>query len=1177
MNDPVYLDTSYSFAERAADLVSRLTLPEKIAQLHTNSAPAIPSLGVQPYTYWSEGQHGINRLGANTNDGGATGGVPATSFPVNFAAAMTWDPALIYQETTAISDEARGFLDKSLWGVAQNNIGPSRADYGCLTYWAPTVNLDRDPRWGRTDEAFGEDPFLAASMAGAFVAGYQGETIGGEPITPYLKVAATAKHYALNNVEDNRLSGSSDTDDANIRDYYTAQFRGLIENASVAGLMTSYNAVNATPAVADTYTVSELAQATYGFGGYTTSDCGAIATTYQNPPFGHAWAPPGWTTNRGGMDAVWTNTATGQTVSGAAGGQAYALRAGTALNCTGPEPTVANIQQAIDAGILSEGVIDTALTAVFAVRMATGEFDPPSQVAYTQITKSVIQSPPHRALAENVATNSLVLLKNNDLPGTRAPLLPADPAALRSVVIVGNLAGTVTLGGYSGDPAFQVSAVEGITAAVHAANRRASVTYDPAGTSTTATAAARPAPQTIAAIRAADLVVVFVGTDENVAREGHDRASLAMPGNYTSLIGQVAAAGNPRMVLAIQSDGPVTIDDVQQHFPAIVFSGYNGESQGRALAAILFAGQNPSGHLNFTWYQGDSQLPDMQNYGLTPAQTGGLGRTYMYFTGTPTYPFGYGLSYTTFAYSNFQAGPESVTPDDSVQVSFDVTNTGRRLGATVAQLYVATAFTVPGVQLPARRLRGFAKTAPLEPGHTENVTLTVEVASLSFWDEDQGRQVVYPGEYRFEAGYDSGNIAASGTVSVSGTLTPGVRHVTVRPGQVVFAPGESLDLTGTNPWLAPDTDPALEQPHAAADGIVEAVLADQSFADLGQAAVGYSSSDPDVATVTADGVVTAAATGVATIGVTVDGVTGSAVIAVRQPFTLTAPAIVTPGAAAVATTTLPNGGPSTLSDAQLTLIPPSGWTAAPASPASFGTVAPGQTATTTWSLTPTAGAAPGSYPLTAQATFTGPTGQVSVGAAAQASVPYGSLAGACDNPGISDDAATSAGNLDGGGRSYSAQALAAAGLTPGARITYGGVAFTWPDSRPGAADNVVAGGQVIALAGAGPALGILGAACFGTAAGTVTVTFTDGSAQPFGLSLADWWANTPAPGSGILATLPYINTAAGRQTRNVGVYGATLPLPPGKTVAYVTLPDVSQGVASGRNAMHVFAIAVAVG
>ena len=171
---PIYLDTRYSFQDRAADLVSRMTLPEKVAQLSTTSAPAIPRLGVHQYTYQSEGQHGVNYLGADQNNGGNGGAPKATSFPTNFASTMTWDPSLVYQETTAVSDEARGFLDKSLFGTGQNNLGPSASDYGDLTFWAPTVNLDRDPRWGRTDEAFGEDPFLNGQMSGAFVNGYQG-------------------------------------------------------------------------------------------------------------------------------------------------------------------------------------------------------------------------------------------------------------------------------------------------------------------------------------------------------------------------------------------------------------------------------------------------------------------------------------------------------------------------------------------------------------------------------------------------------------------------------------------------------------------------------------------------------------------------------------------------------------------------------------------------------------------------------------------------------------------------------------------------------------------------------------------------------------------------------------------------------------------------------------------
>jgi beta-glucosidase len=978
---PLYRNTHYSFAERAADLVSRMTLAEKVQQLQTNNAPAIPRLGVQQYTYWSEGQHGLNRLGADTAESsqGAVDDVHATSFPVNFASTMTWDPRLVYDETTAVSDEARGFLDKSLYGTGQNNIGPNVNDYGDLTFWAPTVNMDRDPRWGRTDEAFGEDPYLVGQMAGAFVDGYQGETMSGQPMTPYLKVAATAKHYALNNVEDNRNSGSSNTTDANIRDYYTKQFQSLTENAHVSGVMTSYNAVNGTPSPADIYTVNELLQRTYGFNGYTTSDCGAVGDIYNN----HQWTPPGWT-------SAWTNSATGQQVSAPAGAQAYALRAGTQLNCTGGEPTLANIQDAINAGVLSEGVLDNALVHLFTLRMETGEFDPPSRVAYTKITKSVIQSPAHQALAEKVAANDLVLLKNDAVAGTSSPLLPADPAKLNNVVIVGNLANTVTLGGYSGQPSLEVNAVQGITSKVKAVNPNATVTFDSCGTSTTATSPASCSAATQAAIKAADLVIVFVGTDQNVASEGHDRTSLQMPGNYNSLISQVNALGNPRTAMVIQSDGPVDISGTQGDFPAIVFSGYNGESQGTALAQVLFGQVNPSGHLDFTWFKDDSQLPDMQNYGLTPSQTAGLGRTYQYFTGTPTYPFGYGLSYTHFAYSDVNIAPKQVSADGTVHINFNVTNTGTAPGATVTQLYVAPQFTVPGVELPKEQLEGFQRTTVLQPGHSQHITLAVKAASLSQWDEQNLKQVVYDGAYQFQVGPDSATVAGSGTVSVTRAITPEVQYVTVQPDQVVFKPGDTLDLTGKNPWIAPDTNASLEQPHASADNIVEAVNNDQSFADLSKAKVSYTSSNPDVATVSDAGVVTMRAPGVATIDVTVNGVTGTAPIEVQNPFTLQAPNFVKSGSTFTATTAFTNTGTQAVRGLQMSLDAPSGWTATATSPASFSSVGPGQQVTTSWNVTIPSTASPGNQTeLDATAAFTGAAGPYSEDAVNQTTITSG--------------------------------------------------------------------------------------------------------------------------------------------------------------------------------------------
>ena len=1166
---PLYRDTSYSFAERAADLVSCMTLAEKVLQLHTNSAPAIPRLGVQQYTYWSEGQHGINTMFADTNNGGVSGGVHATSFPVNFASTMAWDPQLTYQETTAISDEARGFLDKSLWGTGQNNLGPSASDYGMLTYWAPTVNMDRDPRWGRTDEAFGEDPYLASQASDAFVEGYQGETMSGRQMTPYLKVASTAKHFALNDNENNRHADSGNTTDANIRDYYTAQFRSLTENAHVAGVMTSYNAVNGTPSPADTYTVNELLQRTYGFNGYTTSDCGAVGDVYSTGS--HGWAPPGWTTD----GTTWTNSATGQALPAAAGGQAYAIRAGTQLNCTGGEDTLANIQAAIKAGVLSEGVIDNALVHLFTMRMETGEFDPPSQVPYTSITKSAIQSPAHQSLAEKIAAEDLVLLKNDHVTGTSAPLLPADPSKLNNVVIVGNLANTVTLGDYSGDPALQVNAVQGITTALKAANPNANVVYDSCGTSTRTTAVASCSTATQAAIKTADLVIVFVGTDLNVATEGQDRTTLAMPGNYNSLISQVAALGNPRTAMVIQSGGPVDISATQGDFPSIVFSGYNGESQGTALAQVLFGQVNPAGHLDFTWYANDSQLPDMKNYGLTPSQTAGLGRTYMYFTGTPTYPFGYGQSYSKFSYSHINVASRTVDANATVPVSFDVTNTGTVPGATVAQLYVAPQFTVSGVEMPKEQLAGFQRTDLLAPGQTQQITLKVKLADLSQWDESSLKQVVYDGPYQFRVGPDSATVAGSGTVTVQGSTAENVQYVTVQPDQVILKPGDTLSLAGKNPWIAPDTNSSLEQPHAAANNVVEAVNNDQSFVDLSRANVSYASSNPNVATVSSTGKVTAIGHGVTTISVTVNGVTGTTPIVVQQPFTLTGPAVVAPGSTATATTAVPDTDGQPLSNVSVALTVPAGWTATATSASTFATVQPGQSAQTTWQISVPAGANSGSYEIDANADFTDANGPGNTTAAAATSVPYASFTSALNNVGISDDSNPSTGNLDGGGASYSAQTLAAAGLTPGASITHDGLTFTWPNAQPGTLDNVVAGGQTIAMSGSGSTLGLLGAGDYGAGSGALTITYTDGTTQQAAVTFPDWWSNTAPAGGDILAKMPYINTPTGQENQGgVSVYYIGVPLQQGKTIKYITLPDVSQSAIQGATAMHIFAVSV---
>ena len=865
-------------------------------------------------------------------------------------------------------------------------------------------------------------------MSGAFINGYQGNSTTGQPQTPYLKVAATAKHYALNNVENNRLTGDSVASDADIRDYYTKQFAGLIENDHVAGLMTSYNAINGTPGAVNTYTINDLAERTYGFDGYTTSDCDAVDSAWDAAPSGHQWAPPGWTSTKINNVLTWTNTATHATLPAAAGGLAYALRAGTQLVCTGDEATLNNVQSAINAGLLSVNVIDSDLTQLFTTRMQTGEFDPAANVSYTQINKSVIQSTANQQLARKVADSDMVLLRNNTPTGGTAPVLPVDATKADKVVVLGDLANKVTLGGYSSGPTFTTTPVAGITNAVKAVDPTATVTFDAAGTSTTATAAVSLSAATKAAVQAANLVVVYAGTDGSTAGEGKDRSTLAMPGNYNSLIQQVNALGNPNTVLVLQTDGPVTLNADAQAVPAVLFSGYNGQDQGDAVADALFGKINPDGHLDFTWYANDAQLPPMASYGLNAADTGGLGRTYQYFTGTPTYPFGYGLSYSTFSLTNTSVDKSTVTADGSVSIGLDVTNTGTTAGSTVAQLYAAFPGAGSG-DVPNKQLAGFAKSKVLNPGETQHLTIPVTMNSLALWNTATGKMAVADGAYNFQVATDAATVAATIPVTVTGSWTPKVQTVTVKPEGVVYQAGQTVDLTGKNKWLADDTK-ASEEPDRdltnTADSVVEAVNNDQSFVDVSQATVSYSSSNPAVASVDAKGLVRAVSDGTATVSVTVNGVTGTTPIVVQGTLSSSVPPVVRAGIASTVSATFTNGAGSTAAGVALSVTVPTGWTATATTPTTVD-VAAGTAATASWRVTPPANTLTGPYTVG----FSAVSGSNTFTSSQPTAVPYTSFASAFDNTGISTDGATPVRAFDGSGLNYSKNALAAAGFVGG--------------------------------------------------------------------------------------------------------------------------------------------------
>jgi beta-glucosidase len=668
--------------DRVRALIGQMTVAEKIAQLQ-NTAPSIDRLKLPAYQYWNEALHGV-----------VTGG--ATSFPQAIALGSTWDPDLVHEVASAISDEARGF---------------SARDGKGLTYWAPVINMLRDPRWGRFEESYSEDPWLMARMGVAFVRGMQGDDV------KYLKTVATPKHYAGNNSEFNRHTGSSDIDEQLLHEYYLPAFEATVREAGAFSVMAAYNRVNGVPASANPLLLQTLLRDSWGFSGYVVSDCDAVADIVN----GHHW------------------------VSTLAQASAKALLAGTDLNCGTTYPE--QLQSALDQHLLSEADIDRALSRVLRARFLLGEFDAADSVPYRAIHGDVIESTAHAALARKAAQEAIVLLKNDGL-------LPLDRSTVRSIAVIGPHGGDVTLGGYSGAPDHTVSVLAGIDAKV-GGDGGSSVTYEP-GCSITE-AKDQSAIDAAAALAAeSDVAIVVVGTSQSVLREEMDRPDWSLPGAQSDLISAVLAA-NPRTVVVLVTAGPVAIDWAKAHVPAILTAFYDGQDQGTAIADALFGDINPGGKLTTTWYTGDATLPPIDDYDLRK------GRTYLYYDQAPLYPFGHGLSYTSFAYANLTVGPGVIDKAGLTTVSVDVTNTGSRAGDEVVQLYVHDA--AAGVPRPLKQLRGFRR-VHLEPGQKETLTFAVAARDLAFWDVTTHGWRVADGLFELAVGSSSLDVRARSSLRV---------------------------------------------------------------------------------------------------------------------------------------------------------------------------------------------------------------------------------------------------------------------------------------------------------------------------------------------------------------------------------------------------------------------------
>lgn len=769
-SEPVYLDPSYSPVERAADLVGRLSLEEKAQQMNSSAAPAIPRLGIAAWGWWNEAAHGVARQQTNS---GANPPVltNTTSYPVDLSLGATWNPRLVHDEASAISDEARE--------VAPGNTQD-------LDYYSPTVNLGRDPRWGRNDETWSEDPTLTAALASQYVNGLQGRDMSGRlPASAhgYLKAIATAKHFAANNSEYNRRTGSSDMDERTLREYYTAQFRGLVEQSGVGSIMSSYNEVNGVPAAANVHLMGTLARETFGFRGYVTSDCDAIYEIQA----GHHWQPPGAPAP---LDQY--------------GRTAYANAAGEDLDCNqgyhdaynygNTIPTAIGMRIPTQNDVYNVGDVDVSLVRLFTARIRTGEFDKQSAVPWVREARrrlapgtwvnsednhAVTETPARLALAERAGAESLVLLKNS---GGLLPLKVPSSGPYR-VAVMGAYANppSLFLGGYSSDQgpsgvAKEVNPYQGVKAAIRKIDPDATVDAYPG---VTGDDLGTVDPASVAAAKTYDAVIVVAGTDANTADEGADRTSLALPGAQSSLISQVADA-NPHTIAYLETMGQVDVGAFQGKVAGMLWSSYNGQRQGAALADVLLGKADASGRLPFTWYRDVNQLPALGDYGIRPTATS-HGRTYMYFNGDVSYPFGYGLGYGRLTYGNLRVA-RTADANGTLRITADVTNRGASAASAVPQLYVRTPGAPASAQRPVKRLMAFDKVT-VGAHRTRRVSFTVPASRLAFFDEASNRNVVGPGTYEFQLGTSSGDIADRASVRVGGTLRPAPAVVTVQPAQ----------------------------------------------------------------------------------------------------------------------------------------------------------------------------------------------------------------------------------------------------------------------------------------------------------------------------------------------------------------------------------------------------------
>lgn len=674
----MYTDPSLPLDQRLDDLISRLTPAEKIAQMG-HAAQGVERLGIRPYNWWSECLHGVARNGL------------ATVFPQAIGLAAAFDPDLIRRIGSAISDEGRA---KYRHAVATGNA----ARYTGLTFWTPTINIYRDPRWGRGQETYGEDPFLTGTLGAAMVRGIQGDH------PRYLKAGACAKHFAVHSgPEGERHVFDARVSKQDLHETYLPAFKRLVDEG-VEVVMGAYNRLDGEPCCGSWNLLTGLLREQWGFEGHVTSDCWAIDGFHKNSK-----------ATCSQLDSV-----------------VLALNAGCDLCCGDVYPL---LNEALEKGMITEADIDRSFRRLARTWFRLGFFDPDEQVPFTAIPDSVINCDAHRALAREAAAKSCVLLKN---AGEILPL--KEP--MRILYLVGPHAASVDvlLGNYFGASRRLTTILEGIVGRVHAG---CAVEYK-LGT-LTAHPNLNPVDWVSFESAKADVCIAVMGVHPMMeGEEGEaimsadigDRTDLDLPANQVRFLKKIKKAG-ARLVVVMTGGGPVTCPEVYDFADAILWVWYPGEAGGEGVADILFGDVNPSGRLPITFPKDVRDLPPFEDYSMD-------GRTYRFMEKEPLFPFGFGLSYSTFAY-----GPLSLCLEgDRITAEVEVSNTGARAGDEIVQLY-ARYLGEPGFRIAKQSLVGFRRVS-IAAGEKAAVRFELETAALSLVDAE-GRRVLAAGDYELIA------------------------------------------------------------------------------------------------------------------------------------------------------------------------------------------------------------------------------------------------------------------------------------------------------------------------------------------------------------------------------------------------------------------------------------------